>query len=115
MSQASGRATIKLDSDTLRSKPGASLQTGGINREYDVTDQLESYYRERPVPAQIKCTIVHMTDTDIIKLRNWKDGTAYFETDTGTLYTVPKAGVASLGDLVNGEVEVTIMGDPATT
>lgn len=114
MAQASGMATIVLDSDTLRSKAGASFQPGGINREYDMTDQLESYYREKPVPAMIKCTMVHMTDTDLIKLRNWKDGTAYFRTDTGVLYTVPKAGTASIGDLSNGEVEVTIMGDPAT-
>jgi hypothetical protein len=113
MSQQTGRVTIKLGNETLRSKPGASLQIGGITREFDVTDQLESYYRERPRPAQIKCTMPHFSDTDIIALQRWKNGTAHFTTDAGHTYTVANAAVSEIGDLANGEVDVTIMGDPA--
>lgn len=113
MSQATGRVTIKIGSEALRSKAGASINVGGINRDFDVTDQLESYYREKGTVATIKATMPHFADTDLLKLRNMKNFTAFFETDTGHLYTVAKAAVANVGDLANGEVEVTIMGDPA--
>lgn len=113
MAQVTGRVTIKLGSESLRSKTGAVLNIGGIQREFDVTDQLESYYREKGSVSTIKATIPHMSDTDLIKLRNFKNGTAYYETDTGHLYTVSQASLATIGDLSNGEVEVTIMGDPA--
>lgn len=112
--QVSGRVNIKLDNDTLRTKPGSSLQIGGIQREFDVTDQLQSYFRERGSVAMVKGTIVHASDTDMIKLRDWKNGTCTFETvDTNRVYTIANAAIATLGDLNNGEVEVTIMGDPA--
>jgi hypothetical protein len=111
--QATGRVTIKLDSEQLRSKPGASIQIGGIQRDFDVTDQLESYFKEKGSVAVIKCTIVHASDTDIIKLRDFLNGTAFFTTDTNHCYTIANAALATMGDLANGEVEVTIMGDPA--
>jgi Phage tail tube protein len=113
MAQQTGRVTIKLDNETLRSKGGASLQIGGIRRAFDATDQMESYYRESVIPAQIKCTMPHMSDTDLIRLRDWKNGTAHFTTDSGHTYTVANAAVAEIGDLANGDVDVTIGGDPA--
>ena len=113
MAQQTGRVTIKLGNETLRSKPGASLQIGGISREFEMTDQLESYYREKPKAALIKCTMPHMSDTDIIALQSWKNGTAHFMTDSGRCYTVANAAIADVGDLSNGEVELTVGGDPA--
>lgn len=113
MSQATGRVTIRLGSDSIRSKPGATLNIGGINREYDVTDQGEVYYRERNSIASIRATMPHFSDTDLIKLKQWVNGTAFFETDSGVMYTIAKAGTATIGDLTNGEVEVTINGEPA--
>jgi Phage tail tube protein len=113
MGQVTGRVTIKLGSESLRSKAGATLNIGGITREFDVTDQLESYYIEKGTVATLKATMPHMSDTDLIALRNFKNGTAYYETDTGHLYTIPNASIATIGDLSNGEVEVTVMGDPA--
>lgn len=113
MSQQTGRCAIKLDDETIRSKPGASIDIGGITREFAATDQLESYYRETPKHAEIKATMPHMSDTDLIKLQAWK-GTAYFTTDSGRTYTVANAATASVGPLSNGEVEVTLGGDPAS-
>ena len=112
MSQASGRVTIKLDGQAIRSKPGASLQTGGITRTGDMTDQGEFYQSEKWVPSSIQATMPHMTDTDIVKLRAWKNGTATFATDAGHTFTVAKACVTEIGDLSNGEVVITIMGNP---
>ncbi len=112
--QVTGRVTIKLDSDSLRTKPGATLQIGGIERQFDVTDQDQAYFRERSTPAAIKGTIVHASDTDLIALRKWKNGTAVFQTDSDHVYTIANAAVATIGELNGGEVEVTIMGDPAS-
>lgn len=114
MPQQTGRVTIKLGSDSLRSKPGASLQPGGVQRDFEASDQGESYYKEKIVPSQIRATLVHMTDTDVSKLLKWKDGTAFFETDTGHVFTVANAATANLGELSNGELPITIGGDPAS-
>ena len=111
--QVSGRATIKLEGEALRSKPGSSMQIGGIAREFDVTDQLQSYFRERGKVAMIKVTVIHASDTELVKLRDFKNGTITFETDTGRVYTIANAAYADSGDLSNGEVECTFMGDPA--
>jgi hypothetical protein len=77
-----------------------------------MTDQGEVYYQENYIPAQIKCTMPHMKDTDLGKLRAWKNGTASFVTDTGVTFTVAKAFTAEVGELQNGEVDVTINGQP---
>jgi hypothetical protein len=114
MAQVTGRVTIKLGSESLRSKSGAVLNIGGITREFNVTDQLESYYIEKGTVSTIKAIMPHMSDTDLIRIRNFKNGTAFYETDTGHLYTVPNASLATIGDLSNGEVEITMMGNPAS-
>jgi hypothetical protein len=108
--QATGRVTVKLNNEALRSKPGASIQLGGITRTGDVTDQGEFYYSEKNNKAVIKATMPHMSDTDLVALRKFRDGTAQFKTDSGRMYTVANACVADIGDLSNGEVEITIEG-----
>lgn len=111
--QAFGRATVKLDGKALRSKPGASIQLGGYRREYALTDQREGYYTETEVPAEVKCTMPHMSDTDLVALRNFKNGTVQFITDHKRVYTVPNACFGEMGEVTNGEVEVTFRGEPA--
>jgi hypothetical protein len=111
--QQSGRVTVKLETETLISKPGASLQIGGTSRAFDMTDQNSSYYRETGKPARIKATMVHVSETDLLKLQRFKNGTASFTTDTGHVYIVSNAATADLGDLANGEVDIEIGGDPA--
>jgi hypothetical protein len=113
MSQVAGRVTIMLGSEQLQSKPGASLQTGGIERTYDLTDQLEPWYSEKGIASQIEATIICVAETDLAALRKWKNGTAKFLTDNGHVFTIPKAGTASLGPLQNGEVQIRIGGGPA--
>lgn len=111
--QSTGRVTIQLGSEQLMSKPGASIQTGGIERDFDMTDQMQSYFREKPTAALIEATIVHVAETDMAALRKWKNGTASFTTDSGKVFTVSHAATASLGPLQNGEVQIRIGGDPA--
>lgn len=109
--QATGRVTIDLDGTQHRSRPGARIQLGGIEREFDATDQGEVYWKEKSIPAQIQFTLVHMADSDLIALRKLVNATAKFICDSGPVYTMTGAGTAKLGDLQNGEVEVTLGGD----
>lgn len=113
MSQQTGRVTLALDNEQLRSKPGAEIDIGGIERDFDATDQGESFYKEKSIPASIKATLVHMADTDMRKLQNFKNGTAVFVCDTGPTYTVTQAATAKVGALKGGEVEITLGGQAA--
>lgn len=113
MAQKTGRIIIKLDGTTLQSKQGARLQVGGIQREADISDQGQTFWMERYAPAQVVATLIHTAQTDLEALRDFAGGTVLFECDTGRRYTVPNAFVTELGELTNGEIEVTIAGDPA--
>lgn len=112
MATATSRATVVVDNKTLRSKAGASMQMGGVTRKPAMTDQLEVYNTEEVIPGQIKCVMPHMADTDLPALRNFKNGTVHYTTNTGKVYTMANAFFVSMGDLQNGEVEVTFAGDP---
>lgn len=112
MAQQTGRVTIKLDGTPLRSKPGASMQMGGINRDHDMTDQGETLFKEKYVNGMMKCVMPHLTDTDVEKIRNFKNGTCQYTTDTNVTFTMAKASYSSSGELQNGELEVTFMGAP---
>lgn len=111
MAQQTGKVTVKWDGDQLRSKPGATAQMGGIRRPGEMSDQGEFVYKETLIPGMIKCTIIHCSDTDLVALRNFKNGTVQYETDTGKMLTMANAVTSEIGDLSNGEVEVTFMGD----
>lgn len=113
MAQKTGRVTIKLNGSPLVSQPGATLQIGGIQRDPDMSDQGQIYYREKIVPATISATLIHTSETDLIALRDFRDGTVNFECDTGRLYVVNGAFTVSVGDLKSGEVEWSGAGNPA--
>lgn len=110
MAKKTGRVTVKLDNVTLRSKPGASMDMGGVKREYGVTDQGVTYFSEEYVNSMIECTLVHMADTDLIALRDTTDATITFECDTGPVYTMPGGGLVEPPKLQNGECPVKFVG-----
>jgi len=113
MPQATGRVTIKFDGDVIRSRAGASLNTGGVVRAPLTTDQGDVLYTEDTQPSSITATIVHTQDTDVVGLRSLRDFTASFETDTGAGWVIANAFVSEVGDISAGEFSVTINGPPA--
>lgn len=114
MSQQTGRVTVSWDGNNLKSKPGAALQMGGITRsENGMDDQGGFFYKELIVPGMTKCTLIHVSDTDLSELRTVKDADVQYSTDTGVVYTIPNGVFTAFGELANGEVEVTFMGSPA--
>lgn len=114
MTQATNRVKVKLDAvGVLRSKAGASLQIGGVQRAADVDDQGNVYFRESIVPAEVRCNLVHVRTSDLEALRDFTGGQVTYEADAGKTYTIGNAFTVSLGELANGEIEVTFGGDPA--
>jgi Phage tail tube protein len=114
MSQQTGKVTVKVSGSSLRSKEGASIQLGGIDRDGDMTDQGEFYFKEKYAKSEVKATLIHCSDSDLVKLRKAKNIPLTFACDSGTVYTVAGAVVATIGELKSGEVEVTFMGPPAS-
>lgn len=113
MAKKTGRVTIKLDGAPLVSKPGASLQIGGVQREPDTSDQGQVFYKETIVHAMVNATMIHTSETDLLALRDFAGGTLNFECDTGVVYVIDGAFTTELGDLSNGEVDISLAGLPA--
>lgn len=113
MAKSTGRVSVKVNGVTLRSAPGASIKIGGVTREAVPNDQGTVDYRETTEAAEVSATLIHTAETDLIGLRNFVGGTVNFETDTGVVYVVGDAFVTELGELSEGEVEVTFGGNPA--
>jgi hypothetical protein len=113
MAQQTGRVTVKADSVSFMSKAGASIDVGGVNRVGSMTDQGVFIYREENVPSLTKCTIPHMSDTDLLAIRDLKNFTLEFTTDSGVTYTVAGAVITKPPELANGECPLEFMGPPA--
>lgn len=111
--QNTGRVTVKVNGDTLRSRPGASLTYGGVTREAVENDQGGIDYRESTQAGGVTCTLVHVSSTDLEALRNFRDGVVNYETDTGKVYVIPGAFTTEIGELSEGTLDVTFMGQPA--
>lgn len=112
MAQKTGRVTIKVGGVPFVSKPGATLQLGGIMREADISDQGRSFYTEQWQAAECSFTLIHTKDTDLEAIRAMKDAPLEFACDTGRSYTVPNAFYKSDEGLSAGEVNLTFGGDP---
>lgn len=110
--KVTGRIKVKVDGELLRSKPGATLQIGGVKRKPVPNDQGTVDYMEETAPAQVKATLIHVAGTDLRAINDFVDGTVIFETDTGHVFTIPDAFCEELGELKEGEVEVTFGGSP---
>lgn len=113
MARQTGRVTVSKDGTKYQSKAGASMQIGGAQRTNNgMTDQGTFFYQETLVPGVVKCTLIHMADTDLDDVRDTTDAVVQYETDTGQVWTLPNAVCAEIGELANGEVEITFTGSP---
>ena len=113
MPQATGRVTIKINGDVLRSRNGASLQTGGIVRTAITTDQGKVYFTEDTQASEVSATLVHTQADDVVGLRSLRDVTVSFETDTGAGWAIANAFVTEVSEIATGEYTVTLAGPPA--
>lgn len=109
-----GIVTVKVNGSPLRSKPGASLKVGGkIKKAESDANGFIGHSVEEIKPAEVKCTLLHAGDTDLITLQNIEDATVIFETDTGQSYLVRSAATEGEVEMKGKEVDITFTGQPA--
>jgi Phage tail tube protein len=107
MAQISGRVFLDLQGiGRVRSKEGAKLNVGGIERTPVESDSGVDGYTEKPTPPQVDFKISHTADTKLSDLQAFKDKTLTFQTDTGRIYTLNGAFCAKPPELEKGEVSL---------
>lgn len=106
MTQVTGRVFIALNGKRIRSKEGASLDTGGVKRDAAISDAGVDGYSEAVTAPEVDCKINHTDATSLTELHAFKDGTLTFETDTGKIYTLSGAWSATPPKLEKGEVSL---------
>lgn len=104
MAQVSGRVFISVNGTRLRSKEGAKLNTGGIEREAVTSDSGVDGYTEKFSAPQVDCTISLTTDVSLASLQALTGMTLTFETDIGKIFTLRDAWCAKAPELSKGEV-----------
>ena len=114
MSQVTGIVKVYVNGTLHRSKEGAKLSFGGKERTAQTGHSVYGF-SEKVVASEIEFTLAHMAGTDLIELNELTDATVKFETDTGVSYLVNNAFTTAPVTLTGGEgdVEVTMQGDPA--
>lgn len=111
MAQISGRVFITLGGiGRLRSKEGAKLNMGGIEREAVMSDSGVDGFTEKFTHPQVDFKISHTSDVKLTDLQAVKDTTLTFETDSGRIYTVKGAFCAKPPELEKGEVSLVFHG-----
>lgn len=115
MAQVTGIVKVKVNGKLVRSKQGAKLMTGGIERTPVVASGALVGYAEKFVPATIECTLAHTADTKVDELNKLVEATVIFETDTGKRFTIGAAFTTNPGELSDGEGDLTLKmaGNPA--
>lgn len=104
MAQVAGRVFITINAQRLRSKEGASLETGGIEREAVISDSGVDGFQEKETAPKVDCKVSLTDEIKLKDLQAFKNGTLIFETDTGRIYTLTSAWSAKPPKLEKGEV-----------
>lgn len=115
MSQYLGRVKISANGVVLDTKPGASINLGGVKRT-PVTNDHDMGNSESLEPSQIKCEVSLKKGERLEPLRTMTGATCVFECDTGQRYIVKDAFTTDTLEITGGEggrVGLTIVGKPA--
>lgn len=105
MAQVTGRVFISLNGQRIRSKEGASLESGGVEREAAVSDAGVDGFMEKITAPKVTCKISHTANTNMADIQAFT-GTLTFETDSGRVYTLIEAWNAKPPKLEKGEVDL---------
>lgn len=104
MTQVAGKVFITINGQRLRSKEGASLDTGGTEREPVISDSGVDGFMEKETAPKVDCKVSLTDEVKLKDLQAFKDGTLVFETDTGRVFTLTNAWNAKPPKLEKGEV-----------
>jgi hypothetical protein len=99
-----------------RSEIGATLDFGGKERTPQTGYKVYGY-SEKLVHSTLKFELFHLSDTDLIKLKDTVGATCRFECDTGPVFIVTNTFVTKCLTLHGGDgkVAVEMAGDPVDT
>jgi hypothetical protein len=114
--QIFGRAFIRIDGVTQPTLPGSSkLNPGGFERTPINGDAGYLGQTEKLVNAEVECDIAVDADTDIIGLNATKNAVVTFQCDTGQIYIVRNASLATPVSLQSGDGKASLkfIGSPA--
>lgn len=103
MAQVTGRVFLSLNGQRIRSKEGASLEMGGVERDAAISDAGVDGYSEKIVAPKVSCKISHTASTSMSTIQAFT-GTLIFTTDTGKVYTLIDAWNAKPPHLEKGEI-----------
>lgn len=106
MTQVTGRVFVALNGQRIRSKEGASLETGGAEREAQTSDAGVDGFSEKTAVPRVECKVNHTAETSLKSFQDFKDGTLTFETDTGKVFTLIDAWCAKPPKMTKGEIEL---------
>lgn len=104
MGQVTGRVFISLNGDRIRSKEGASLEAGGLERKAAISDSGVDGHTENFTAPKVVCKINHTAKTSLLDIHAFK-GTLTFETDTGRVFTLIEAWSGKPPKLEKGEAD----------
>ena len=110
MAQVTGRIFISLNGKRIRSKDGASLDTGGVTRDAALSDAGVDGFTEAVAAPSVTCEVNHTADISVDDFKNFKDGTLTFETDTGKVFTLTNAWCSKPPKLAKGVIPLEFMG-----
>lgn len=99
MSHITGRAFVRVDGKQLKSRPGASLKLGGVNRNTVIGDDGVHGFTEEVVAPGISCTISHDKDTSLKELAAISDASITFEADNGKTYIMSQSWLTAPPEL----------------
>jgi hypothetical protein len=113
--QQTSKVTVAIDGDTIRSKAGSSsIELGGYVVDEGSIEGAgytrDMVYTERLTQTVIRTTLMHVGDTDLLKLSKSRDVTVSYTTDTKNVYVLTGALALRVGPLKGGECEVAFAG-----
>jgi hypothetical protein len=113
--QVTGTVVVRLDNKSIRSKSGAKLSLGGLERSPEYADGVLIGYSARPIAATVTCTLVLTTTSDLDAINRSANSTILFECDNGITYMIANAFSVKPPEITggNGEVSVEFSGQPS--
>lgn len=113
--QVVGQVTIKVDGETLKSKPGATLEIGGPNRTAQEGDNDASAFSVQTMPSKVTATLLMKKDVSLTAIGAMDNVTITFEADNGKTWIIRNSYSADAPVLTAGGegANVVFQGPPA--
>ena len=104
-----GRAFIRVNGVTVPSMPGtAKFMPGGEERTPVLGDFGYLGYTSKPMQGEIECEIAVGPDTDLDTINKTTDATITFEGDTGQVWIMRNAVLATPAAVQSGEGKASL-------